>query len=115
MNNDLDGILASEEPLTPSVGFANRVMAAIRRARDRVAPIRFPWQRFAAGLAAGCLCTLLSGAPLLARGSPGVHVSGPAAWIQLTQWGYATAVLWPTIALVGSLLAVRICVDLTSE
>lgn len=115
MNNDLDRILASEELLTPSVGFVNRVTAAVRRAHDHVAPIRFPWQRFAVGLAAGCLCTLLSGAILLARDSAGLHGSGPAAWIQPTQWSYATAVLCLTMALIGSLLVVRISVDLTTE
>jgi hypothetical protein len=47
--DDLDRILASEEPLIPSSGFA---AAAMERVRESAAapPLPFPWPRFLFGL-----------------------------------------------------------------
>lgn len=49
---ELDSILSSEERLEPSSGFARSVMASVRREAEDLAPLRFPWWRFAAGVAA---------------------------------------------------------------
>jgi hypothetical protein len=52
--DDLDRILASEEPPAPSPQFAANVMAAVRTAATAAPlppPLPFPWPRFLAGLA----------------------------------------------------------------
>lgn len=49
---ELDHILSSDETLEPSSNFALRVMAAVHREAAEPPPIRFPWVRFGAGVAA---------------------------------------------------------------
>lgn len=49
---ELDSILSSEETLEPSRGFAGNVMGSVRRQAEDLPPLRFPWWRFAAGVAA---------------------------------------------------------------
>jgi hypothetical protein len=64
---ELDSILSSDETLEPSPGFAQSVMASVRRETGGLAPLRFPWWRFAAGVAgAGGMAlgaTMLLGSP----------------------------------------------------
>ena len=48
----LDKILAAEDRLVPSSGFHLRVMEAVHAEQVRLAPVRFPWGRFAVGVAA---------------------------------------------------------------
>ena len=43
--DDLDRILGSQRDISPSAGFAGRVMAAVRREAAGPAPIAFPWHR----------------------------------------------------------------------
>jgi hypothetical protein len=59
--DDLDRILAADDPLVPSAGFANRVMTAVRTAAAEEPPLPFPWGRFALGVAA-CVAAAASGA-----------------------------------------------------
>ena len=47
--DDLDRILASEDPLVPSRGFTARVMEAVDAAATEPPPLPFPWARFAIG------------------------------------------------------------------
>jgi hypothetical protein len=115
MTDDLDRILVSEEFLTPSAGFVNRVMGEVRRLAAETAPIQFPWRRFAVGLIGGGLCTILSGAVLLARGPADFHLPGLATWLDATQSSHASDFLLLTVAFVGSLFAVRVSVDIMSE
>jgi hypothetical protein len=115
MTDDLDRILASEGALIPSAGFADRVMKEIRRVCEATAPLRFPWRRFLAGLVGGGVCTLLSGAVLLAQGPAELHFPGLASWLDATQWSRASDSLLLTVAFVGSLFAVRVSVDIMSE
>ena len=49
---ELDRILSSDDRPEPSSGFARNVMASVRREAEEPAPLRFPWWRFAAGVAA---------------------------------------------------------------
>ena len=49
---ELDRILSSDTTLEPSSGFARNVMASVRREAEEPAPLRFPWWRFAGGIAA---------------------------------------------------------------
>jgi hypothetical protein len=46
----IDRILAAEEELVPSSGFAATVMERVREEAARPAPISFPWKRMAPGL-----------------------------------------------------------------
>jgi hypothetical protein len=50
--DDLDRILANEQPLLPSSGFAASVMDAIAKEAATPAPIPFPWKRALPGIAA---------------------------------------------------------------
>ncbi|UCF32416.1 MAG: hypothetical protein JSV78_08765 [Phycisphaerales bacterium] len=115
MTDDLDRILASEEAVTPSAGFVDRVMKEIRRVCEATAPLHFPWRRFLVGLVGGVLCTLLSGAILLARAGSGLRFPGMATWIDPALFSYAGGALLVTIGLAGSLLVVRVAVDTMSD
>jgi hypothetical protein len=44
--DDLDRILASEEPLLPSSGFARVVMERVRESASAPPPLAFPWRGF---------------------------------------------------------------------
>jgi hypothetical protein len=46
----IDRILAAEEEIAPSSGFATAVMERVREEAAAPAPIPFPWKRFAPGL-----------------------------------------------------------------
>ncbi len=48
--DDLDRILASEEPLVPSSGFAASTMERVRETATAPPPLPFPWRRFLLGL-----------------------------------------------------------------
>lgn len=48
--DDLDRILASEEPLVPSSGFAASTMERLRESAAAAPPLPFPWRRFFLGL-----------------------------------------------------------------
>jgi hypothetical protein len=61
---ELDRILSSEEPLTPSSGFAAAVMERVHEAAIEPPPLPFPWTRFAAGVIACGVCAA-SGAALI--------------------------------------------------
>ncbi|HSS50049.1 MAG TPA: hypothetical protein VLX28_14020, partial [Thermoanaerobaculia bacterium] len=58
--DDLDRILASEEPLLPSSGFAASVMEQVRETAAAPPPLPFPWLRFLLGLAAVSALAALS-------------------------------------------------------
>lgn len=48
---DLDRILSTEPPVTPSAHFAASVMHAVRREAEGLAPLVFPWLRLIPALA----------------------------------------------------------------
>jgi uncharacterized membrane protein len=50
--DDLDRILASEEPLLPSSGFAASTLERVRESASAPPPLPFPWRRFLLGLLA---------------------------------------------------------------
>lgn len=115
MTDELDRVLAFEEDIAASDGFLASVMAAVRQGTDYMAAMRFPWRRFAVGLAAGLASTLVSASIVLAAESPDLRrlVTGTA--LATTVWACASRALYLTMAVVGSLLAVRLSVDLASE
>ena len=59
--DDLDRILASEEPLVPASGFAVSVMERVREAASAPPPLPFPWRRFLLGLLAALALSGLCG------------------------------------------------------
>jgi hypothetical protein len=81
---EIDRILGAEDGLEPSSGFVGGVMEAVRQ--DAAAPpLRFPWLRFCAGVAA-CGVAAFAGASI---------PLGPIA----PELGYAAAVLLATLGL----------------
>src|SRR5262249_62238214 len=74
--DDLDRILSSEDLLEPSSDFVMDVMAAVRRQAAEPAPVRFPWSRFIAGLAAA-LVTAAAGTMLLRLSAPALAAMTP--------------------------------------
>lgn len=85
----LDRILASEEAVSPSPGFALGVMDAVAAAADEPAP--FPWGRVAIGLAA-CVVWASSGVWLIEHGAL-APLGGPLAQLAGlgTELWYAAA------------------------
>lgn len=53
--DELDRILAADDPLVPSAGFTARVMAAVD-AQASEPPLPFPWARFLLGVGACLAC-----------------------------------------------------------
>jgi hypothetical protein len=96
--DDLDRILSSEDFLEPSSGFGSNVMDAVRRQAAEPPPLRFPWGRFATGLAA---CGVMAGAGtvLLLRGEPTFPVLAAPLVALLPKLGYAAAALLVSLGL----------------
>jgi hypothetical protein len=91
--DDLDRILSSEDSLEPSSGFAMNVMDSVRRQAAEPPRPRFPWFRFAAGLAA-CIALAASGTVLLVRSEPVLAaMAAPLAPLaaHAPELGYAAA------------------------
>jgi len=105
--DDLDRILASEETIEPSSGFAASVMDGVRREAAIPAPIPFPWRRLVPGLAA-CLLLTAGGILLVARvPDPIIHIPriDPGDFAASPRfWGVA----WAVAALLGSWAATRL-------
>jgi hypothetical protein len=51
-NDDLDRILATNEEMLPSSGFADSVMQAVRQEAATPPPIQFPWRQAIPGMSA---------------------------------------------------------------
>jgi len=64
--DDLDRMLSGDDAVTPSSGFAARVMEAVQQAADEPPPLRFPWWRFAVGVLA-CIVWAAAAISLVAR------------------------------------------------
>jgi hypothetical protein len=73
--DELDRILSTDEPLTPSSGFTARVMESVHDAAAQPPPLPFPWGRFMTGVLAS-LASLASGAVLVT--SPEASTLGAA-------------------------------------
>jgi len=114
MTDRLDRILASEAPITPSVGFVSRVMSAIRQSQAFLLPIGFPWRRFMVGLGGACLCMLVSTAVLLSMNSHSLGLLAPEIWAAVSVWAGISDILIISIPLVGCLLVARVAAELMS-
>lgn len=102
----LDRILASEEHLVPSSGFAASVMGRVREVSVEPEPIPFPWKRALPGIliaAAGlvwCVVQLVR----MALAAP-LSLNVPALQFSAAQTHSAETVGWVVAALGVSLLS----------
>ena len=64
--DDLDRVLADDDMLVPSSGFAARVMDALRDDPAEAAPLAFPWRPFLIGVVA-CVIWAASAIQLMTR------------------------------------------------
>jgi hypothetical protein len=113
MKEDLGRILGSGEILEPSPDFVDSVMLEIRLGYSTAAPLRFPWMRFAIYFIGGLLCALLSAVMLLAEKLAGNHFLESIARI-FAESAWSGDIYGIAIALLGSLLIVRISVEFSS-
>ena len=109
--DELERILSAEDDLEPSSGFAARVLAAVRRPDAEPPALRFPWLRFAVGVAASGVMAL-AGTVLLLRSGPALAtVTAPLAPLATAapEFGYATTAVLLSLVLasVPRLLARR--------
>jgi len=120
-HDEIDRILAHEEELLPSSGFAASVMDAVRREAAVPPPIPFPWKRALPGLVAAAVALVFAGwvsvvvAQQLGRQSLDGKVSGPWMWpVQaLLGNGVSSAKGWTIAALV--MAAVSVMFSLRSQ
>jgi hypothetical protein len=110
---DLDRILSAEQEITPSPGFAEAVMRAIRTSLK--APIRFPWLRFAAGLLGGLICLLFSASIIGIYNLPDDFPSPGTSWMQEVPQAPLIGLLIATVILTGIFLAVRLSLEMISD
>ncbi|HVO09122.1 MAG TPA: hypothetical protein VMX54_00090 [Vicinamibacteria bacterium] len=96
--DELERILSSPDDLAPSAGFTEAVLSATRR--DETPPLRFPWARFAVGVAA-CLVLAVAVSALLAQAGASVIRAaglGPLA-TAMPDLGYAALTVVASLAL----------------
>ena len=109
--DELDRILAENEELEPSSGFARRVMDALEQDQTEPAPIPFPWMRLLPA-ALGAVGIFAAFGFYIATGAPG---SAPA--FDLAKWldhPLATPLGGTALALLGSWVAVRLSMRLAA-
>lgn len=101
--DDIDQLMMSDDTIVPSSGFTGGVMDAVRAAAEAPAPLRFPWGRFALGVAA-CLVWAAAGIAVLTR----LELSLPLAGDTLRaseSWQLLQAT---TVAAVASVAVLRL-------
>ena len=99
--DELDRVLSSEDELEPSSDFVTNVMALARSPDAEPHTLRFPWLRFAAGVAASGVMAL-AGTVLLLRSGPAVAtVTAPLAPLAAVapEFGYATTAVLLSLGL----------------
>jgi hypothetical protein len=96
--DEIDRLLASEDRIAPSSGFASSVMEAVRESAALPPPLPVPWGRLAAGLAA-CVASAVSGVLLAARLDLSV-LAAPAARLAAVapELGYAAIAVLASLA-----------------
>jgi hypothetical protein len=116
---EIDRILSRQSDLTPSSGFTESVMDAVRREAATPAPIPFPWKWAAAGIAAIATVLILLGFECIQemRGAPqGVRI--PSVLNSQLQTamriGVDYGVGWVLMALVISIVAMKLTRRLVS-
>jgi len=108
----IDRILGEDPALTPSSGFADSVMDAVRREAAGPEPLAFPWRRVVPGLAV-CLLAIVAIAVAAVTGPSGAeNESAPlTALLERTLLAQSTLLLAGT--LLGSWMVVRMTLMLS--
>jgi hypothetical protein len=103
-DENIDRILAHEEPLVPSSGFVSAVMERVREEAAAPPPIPFPWKRALPGLVPAAAVLGWGGFALVRYGIPAMRSSTsiilPAA---LKAGDVGRQALWIALALAVSL------------
>ena len=111
---ELDRILASEEPLVPSSGFAAAVMEQVHEAAAAPPPLPFPWRRFLLGLSAVFMLAGLCGWRLAASPMPAALQAGFASALAAVAEPHVSLALGaPLASLAGTYLLVRLILGFT--
>ncbi len=112
--DEIDRILADDNGIAPSSGFAGSVMEAVRLDAITPPPIPFPWKRGLPALAAGCAVVIVAAVSFV--GHPQA-VSSPAALE--ADWALVLATLannpettWILAATLLTIAAVRVSLRL---
>ena len=104
IDDDIDRVLASDDSIVPSSGFAASVMEAVRRDADVPPPIPFPWKRVLPGLVycLGALAALLIMG--LSQAGGGTALSNRLT--RILEAATDVGAEWIAVALVVSLVSV---------
>jgi hypothetical protein len=120
-NEKLDRVLAREEEILPSSGFAVSVMDAVRREAAAPPPIPFPWKRALPGLMVGgfvLALVLVAGAAAIARlvraSATDFPIASPSAPPPIFQGNLEYAAIWTVLALLVALASVKLSMRLGS-
>ncbi len=109
--DDIDRILAAEDELVPSSGFAASVLEAVRREASAPPPIPFPWKRAWPGLVAAALALVVVPAALIGPFARAVasHPTAPisvSSIASLLRPAADAGCLWVLVALVVTLASI---------
>jgi hypothetical protein len=112
-------LLAGQDAILPSSGFADSVMAAITREAAIPAPIAFPWKRALPGLAAVAAVgvILLVAFVVLLRSVPSATAVSPSVELQAIPapiLHHASDALWLSFCLAVSAASLLFCRRLIS-
>jgi hypothetical protein len=123
-HDEIDRILSPEDEILPSSGFAVSVMDAVRREAAAPPPIPFPWKRALPGLVAGGLVlalAIVAGVVAIAQlgrasTAPQLSMSWPSLLTPVfgLQPNLGSATIWTVLALVASLVSVKLSMRLAS-
>ena len=115
-NNDLDRILSSkDDDILPSSGLMTSVMEAIRSDAATPPPIPFPWKRALPGLAAGGSALACMLALVLDQLLQSAHTLPLPASLPVWTLPIVEAVGWSALALLLSLISVKLSMQLASR
>ena len=118
----IDRILAHEEEMLPSSGFAASVMGAVRREAAVPAPIPFPWKRawpILALAAAAVVAVPIAALIVILRSATtpvlALHTGELGMWERLPGWMSNPAAAWTTGSLLLALILVKFSMRMASR
>ena len=115
-NDDLDRILSSkDDDVLPSSGLAASVMEAIRSEAATPPPIPFPWKRALPGLAAAGVALVWLLVLVLDQLLQGALTLPLPASLSVWSLPIVEAVGWSALALLLSLISVKLSMQLASR
>jgi hypothetical protein len=113
---DLDRILASEEPLVPSSGFTAFLMERVRESAAAPPPLPFPWRRFLLGLLSTLALSGICGWVLAELHAPeALGTELDRAFAALADPRLSLPLAEAGAALLGTYLLVRLALGITGE